>query len=772
MFFSALMFLVGICSFFYSPAAPGDAYLWSLAGVPLLLSGRPVLRATGALAAGVLWAGWQAGQVTSIRLPAELEGQDIRVQGVVQDLPVRTGPQQLRFVFRIERIDHQGEWRTRPLPVRLSWYRHAPLLQAGERWQLTVRLKRPRGFSNPGGFDYERWLFAQRIRATGYVRTAAANRRLPDPGSHPAQRLRQHLAVQLEQVDTTAATRALLRGLAIGDRSGMSPAQWQVLRDTGTSHLLAISGLHIGMVAGLAFLVTRRAWGLSGLAERWPAPRAAALSAMLAALAYALLAGFQVPAQRALVMVCIWSLALLWNGRADPWRVWSLALLAVLLLDPLAVLGAGFWLSFAAVGLIFLLTLGRHGKLTRLQRLTGVQLGLVFGLTPLLWLWFQQLSLTAPLANLVAIPWVGLLVVPLLLSGLLLLPLVPVLADWLLEMAAFSLAALWWLLDQLAALPAGLWQAPPLAASWLLLLGVATLCLLLPAAMRLWPVAVLLLLPVFTLHSQRPQTGDLWLTLLDVGQGLSVVLETRGHLLVYDTGPAFRSGFNTGTAVVAPYLVQQGYRQIDRLVVSHADNDHSGGAASLFNQFDILSVQGGEPGKIPWARSTHCRAGQHWQWDAVSFEYLAPFATGSGNNASCVLRIETAAGRVVLLPGDIERSVEQQLLELRQARLAADILVAPHHGSRTSSGAGFIAAVRPELVLFAVGYRNRFGFPKPDVQARYRAAGATLLDTARNGAIHIRLEAGRQLTPAAYRLQNAPLWRALPPDRDKSAQRH
>ena len=769
MFFSALMFLVGICIFFYSPVSQGHGYLWSLVAVPLLLFGQPALRITGILAAGVLWAGWQAGQVTRVQLPAELEGQDITVQGVVQGLPEHTGPQQLRFVFRIERID-QGEWRTQPLPVRLTWYRHAPTLHPGERWQLKLRLKRPRGFSNPGGFDYERWLFAQRIRATGYVRADSANRRLADTDTDPVQHLRQRLATQLEQVDTAPQTRALLRGLGIGDRSAMSPAQWQVLRSTGTSHLLAISGLHIGMVAGLAFLVTRRVWGLSGLAERWPAPRIAALVSMLAALVYAMLAGFQVPAQRALVMVCIWGLALLWNGRADPWRVWSLALLAVLLLDPLSVLSAGFWLSFAAVALIFLLTLGRHGKPSRLQRLSGVQFGLVFGLTPLLWLWFQQLSLTAPLANLVAIPWVGFLVVPLLLSGLLLSPLVPGLADGLLGMAAHSLSALWWLLEQLAALPMGLWQAPPVDAAWLLLFGVATLCLLLPAALRLLPVAVLLSLPVFALQTQRPPAGDLWLTLLDVGQGLSVVLETREHLLVYDTGPAFRSGFNTGDAVIAPYLVQRGYRQIDRLVVSHSDNDHSGGAASLFGQFDVFSVQAGEPEKIAWARSTRCRAGQHWEWDRVRFEYLAPFARSSGNNASCVLRIKTAAGRVVLLAGDIERGVEQQLLDRQRPQLAADILVVPHHGSRTSSGAEFIAAVRPELALFAVGYRNRFGFPKPDVLARYQAAGATPLDTARSGAIHIRLEAGRRLNPAGYRQQSNSVWSAALPVAAQSAQ--
>jgi len=754
MLYTALAFLAGICIYQYVPGMASRDCWWLLAGVPLVMFSFPLLRAAGMLCAGLLWICWQAGQVAGTQLPAHLEGEDILVQGTVQGLPETLGGRRLRFGFLIEKISAQDHWQALPLLARITWYRSKLGVTPGERWQFKVRLKRPRGFSNPGGFDYRRWLLAQGIQATGYIRRGAENRRLAQTGGQPVQGLRHQLSAHIQQLDAPVDMRALLRARGVGDRSAMSTAQWQVLQKTGTSHLLAISGLHVGMVAGLVFFITRIGWSLLGNPQRWPAPRVAAAASIVAALAYALLAGFQVPAQRALVMVSLWMLAVMWTGRADPWRVWSLALLVVLLLDPFAVADPGFWLSFTAVALIVLLSLGRHGQRGRWRQLLGVQFGLLLGLAPLQWLWFQQLSISAPFANLIAIPWISLLVVPVTLAGILSLPFASVFGDWLLVLSAHSLSILWWLLEQFAALPLNLWQSPAASAGWMLLFALAIVTLLLPGAFRLAPVGVMLLLPVFWLQPERPARGDLWFTLLDVGQGLAAVLETRNRLLVYDSGPAFRSGFNTGDAVVIPYLVSQGYRHIDRLIISHADNDHSGGAPSLFERMDVFSIHSGEPGEIGWARSQQCLAGQRWVWDQVQFEYLAPFAAGEGNNSSCVLRIETAAGQVLLLPGDIERSVEQQLVEQHAQRLAADVLVAPHHGSRTSSTLGFVKAVHPDYVLFPVGYRNRFGFPKPDVLERYRATGARSLDTATSGAVQIRLEAGRGIETAGYRPQD------------------
>jgi competence protein ComEC len=759
MLYSALAFLAGICAFQYCSELPGAGGWWLAVCAALAFFRSPWLRVAGIAAAGFLWVWWHASQIAGIQLPAELEGGDVRVEGLVQGLPERLDDGRLRFRFLIERFSEDGRWQTLGLATRMSWYRQPADVHAGERWQLLVRLKQPHGFSNPGGFDYERWLFAQGVRATGYIRGGELNRRTALAKQYSVQRLRQRLSAHLQELPIAQPMRGLLRGLGVGDRSGMSADQWRVLQRTGTSHLLAISGLHVGLVASLVFFLARKGWSVLGRPLRWPAPRIAALCAMFAALAYAMLAGFQVPAQRALIMVCVWMLAILWQGRPEPWRVWSLALWMILLFDPLSVLSAGFWLSFAAVALILLLTAGRSGRHSRWQRLLTVQLGLVFGLTPLLWAWFQQISLSAPIANLVAIPWVGFLVVPVLLAGIVCLPVSLQLGDWLLGLSADLLSILWWLLEQLAVLPVNLWQSPAVSDLWMLLFAVGVVGALLPRALSLAPVSMLLMLAVFRLDPERPDSGELWFSLLDVGQGLAVVVETRHHVLVYDTGPAFSSGFNTGESVIAPFLLQRGYRHVDRMVISHSDNDHLGGAQAVFERLDVFAIESGEPGAIGWARATWCQSGHQWVWDGVRFEYLAPFDREQGNNGSCVLRVEAADERVLLLTGDIEDRIEQQLVRQRYRQLAADILVAPHHGSRTSSSEAFVEAVRPDYVLFPVGYRNRFGFPKAEVVERYRAIGARMLDSAESGAVQVRVEAGKPLQVLAHRQRSKRYWK-------------
>ena len=758
MLFSALAFLAGVCALQLCPELPALSRWWLGVCVALAFTRAVWLRGAAVAAAGFLWACWHASQIASLSLPEELEGRDVQVQGVVQGLPERLADDRLRLRFLIEKVSTVDQWRTLELPVRLSWYRHTAAVHAGERWQFRVRLKQPRGFSNPGGFDYERWLFARGIRATGYVRNSDLNRRTAPATHYSLARLRQGLASHLQHLQVDPSMRALLRGLGLGDRSGMSADQWRVLQQTGTSHLLAISGLHVGLVAGLAFFLGRKMWSVLVAVQRWPAQRFASLFSMSAALFYALLSGFQVPAQRALVMVSIFLLANLWGGKPEPWRVWAAALWVILLLDPLSVLTAGFWLSFAAVALILLLTAGYSGQCSRWRRLLRIQFGLVFGLTPLLWLWFQQISLTAPLANLVAIPWVGLLVVPLLLAGVVCLPFSSMLADWLLGLSAQLLAVLWWLLERLADLPVGLWQTPAASGLWMLLFALGVTAALLPRALSLMPLSLLLAATIFKLQAERPEHGEVWFSLLDVGQGLAAVLETQHHVLVYDSGPAFAGGFNTGEAVIVPFLIQRGYRHVDRLIISHADNDHIGGARAVFERLNVLSVQSGEAGAIDWARASPCRSGYHWLWDGVRFDYLAPFEREQGNNSSCVLRVQAANGQFLLLPGDIERKIEQRLVRQRLQQLSADVLVAPHHGSRTSSSTAFVQAVKPDYVLFPVGYRNRFGFPRPEVVARYRAIGAELFDTARSGALQLRIGGGEPLRIVAHRWFSKRYW--------------
>jgi competence protein ComEC len=646
------------------------------------------------------------------------------------------------------------------LPVRLNWYRRVPPLRAGERWQLTVRLKAPHGLANPGGFDYERWLFARGFRATGYVRTDDGNRRCGAAPAFSVPGVRQQASLYLRQLDQPASQRALLRALAIGDRAGMSAQQWAMLRQTGTSHLLAISGLHVGLVAGLVFFAVERLWRRIGAARWFASPRAAALTAMLVSLLYALLSGFQVPAQRALIMVWAGMLSILLTGRLRAWPVLGLALWLVLLCEPLSVLGAGFWLSFGAVALIFYLTGGRHGRSGRLARTLVVQLGLVTGLTPLLWVWFQQASWVAAPANLVAIPWVGFLVVPVVLAGLLLIPISHAAADLMFTLAGVSVDGVATFLRLLDIGSLAQWPAPPLGPAGLTLSALGVLVLLLPAGTGLRILAALMLVPVVAVAPSRPAQGDVWMTLLDVGQGLAVVVESRRHVLVYDTGPAFPGGLDSGASVVVPFLRRRGYRSVDRLVISHGDNDHRGGGPSLSRAMPVFSLHSGEPQAVNWAYTRACRAEPAWQWDGVRFEYLTTGTAWQGNNASCVLKITAADGRSLLLPGDIEQAAENELLSSASARLRATVLVAPHHGSATSSSAGFLAAVDPSRVLFPTGYRNRFGFPAGAVTARYAAAGIRSLNTATAGAVEVRIEAGRQLHVEGWRASHRRLWHA------------
>ncbi len=758
MLFSALAFLAGTSLLLFSSYLPDPVWQMLLVLVSIFMLRFRVLRYLAWAVLGYCWAAWQAGDKLAVVLPADLQGQDIQIRGSVESLPEQLGRGETRFYFEINAYRLTQDWQPLQLPVRLHWYRGALPMRPGEQWQLRVRLKQPHGFANPGGFDYERWLFSQGIRATGYVKKSAANQRTASASGHRIDRLRLRLAKYLDSLERPGESIALLRALTLGDRSGMSKSQWQVLQVTGTSHLLAISGLHVGLVAALVFAFSRRVWAWSGAAYWWPSPRFAALAAMLAALAYALLAGFQVPAQRALIMIWVWMLAIIFNGRANPWQTLGTALWLILLLDPLAGLSAGFWLSFGAVTLIFYLGSNRHGQSGRIKQTFMLQAGLVAGLTPLLWLWFQQASWLALPANLIAIPWVGTLVVPLLLLGVALLPGLPELSNFLFLVASWLLDILWVGLEILADMPGMLWPSPTGSGLWLLVCTGGLLVLLLPRAFRAAPLAVILAMPALLHAPDRPGEGDLWVSLLDVGQGLSVVLETQQHLLVYDTGPAFRSGYDTGSGVVAPFLRTRGFRHIDRLIVSHGDNDHRGGVVSLLQQLPAASIHSGDPAALKIKDATQCMAGQHWQWDQVHFKYLAPLQVTTGNNGSCVLQVTAVDGRSILLTGDIEKQVERALLGRADINLAADVLIAPHHGSLSSSTSAFVERVHPAIVLFAVGYRNRFGFPKQDVTERYQRIGTYLMNTADQGAISIRFETGKSLKADSWRIDGRRFW--------------
>lgn len=715
-----------------------------------------------------LWAWWQADQRLDLDIPRALEGRDLLLRGTVVSLPEVDG-HATRFVFQARERERQGAWDAFTPRLRLSWY-DAPPLRADAGWQIQVRLKRRHGFRNPGGFDYAGWLFQNGVAATGYVRASAAVQAWPALDTQRADlRLRAAVERRLQPLLAQVREAGLLRALTLGAADGISAPAWEVYRATGTSHLVSISGLHIGLVAGLGFGCGRWLWSRSQrLTQRFAAPRAAAVVALCAASVYAALAGFSIPTQRAWIMAVAILTGTLLARPGGAVHSLALALVAVLIFDPFAVLSPGFWLSFVAVAIIFLQQTQQptaQGWHAALRLLVRMQLALTLGLLPFTLLFFGQSGWVAPLANLFAVPWTSLLLVPLLFAALLCLYPLPWLAYWLFDLAGWTASVMLEVLAWLAALPGAVvgMPEPPLPVT--LAAMAAALLWLLPRGLPHRSLAGLLVLPLLSWTPPRPAPGTAWFTLLDVGQGLAAVVQTARHTLVYDTGPRFSAEFDTGSAVVAPFLTAQGVQRVDLLLLSHGDNDHSGGAAALDRRLPVYRVLSSVPQQFTWRRANHCRAGQQWTWDGVTFRVLHPqTAVGAtDNDASCVLQIRSAEGMRLLLPGDIEAAAERQLLAQYGSGLRSEILVAPHHGSRTSSTPEFIATVLPGYVLFPAGYRNRYGFPSPRILERYQAVGSTTLVTAATGAI--RLHLGAPGEPQLERQRVRRYWdTAVPPD--------
>ncbi len=736
--------------------------VWLAALSPLLLFAARlpgVWRILFVFLAGFLWSLLQAHLLLAAGLPASLEGRDVWLEGRIASLPA-SDERRVRFELDVDGARLAASGKAVPMVprVRLSWYgRHANPVP-GERWRLKVRLKRPHGFRNPGSFDYEGWLFRHGIRATGYVRATPANRRLSAAEGYWIPRLRDRIRERLRTVMPAGPGSALLLALIIGDRSAMTDGQWAVLRATGTNHLMAISGLHVGLLAALGFMLGRFFWRFSGRGLLWlPAPRAGALLGLGLAVGYAALAGFSVPTRRALIMTGMVMLALWRYRRLRGGQTLGIALLAVLVLDPLAVLDAGFWLSFGAVAFIFYGLSGRPAGGGRLRQALRVQWWISLGLLPLLLFLFRQASLISPLANLLAVPVVGMFVVPLALGGTLLALIWPAGGAVLLALGGSMMEWLTGWLGAIAAWPGVQWsgaQTGPVVAA-LALLGM--LILLMPRGLPGRLAGLVLVLPLLFPPVDRPPPGQADFTLLDVGQGLAAVVRTRRHVLLFDAGPRFGEHFEAGGAVVVPFLQAVGRERIDRLVISHADSDHRGGAAAVLTRLPVADFLASRPLELAGRHSRPCRAGERWQWDGVAFAFLNPAPGDPGrNDASCVLRVR-AGEQILLLTGDIERAAERRLVRRFGKGLRADVLVVPHHGSKSSSTAAFLDAVRPAWALFPLGYRNRFHFPAREVLDRYRQRRIRTLFTARDGAIVLRLGAAT-LQPVGWRHAQRHYW--------------
>lgn len=758
----AVALLAGVTACLLLPELPPRLMLLgaALAGAGLALRSRWG-RLLGVLLLGVAFAGISASAVLQSQLPLALQNKSQRVHGVISSLPVHE-PRRTRFDFVVDDAPSElAELRGQTL--RLSWYENAPQprarLKAGSRWSLQVRLRAPRGLRNPGGSDAEKFAFAARIAAVGAVLKPQQSVLLEEPRGLNAWRegMSEHIAERVPR-----ASSRYVRALALGDTRFLDQHDWTRLRAAGLTHLIAISGSHVGLVAGFCALFLASAWWLwPSLCLVLPRPFAAGAGALLGGFGYAALTGMEVPTLRTAVMIAALVLARAARRYQRMEDLLAVACIVLLLMDPLAILGAGFWLSFAGVAWLLWCQPDVAGK--SLKHMAGglmaTQAVATLGLLPLTVLLFGQASAVGPVANLLAVPWWSLVVVPLSLLGVLGEALLPGLGTPCLQLAAWCFDLTWpllsWLADSSLALlwlPEAPWYALPLA-----VLGAFWLLLPLGAPGR--ALALLLWLPLLYPARGLPKQGEVELVVLDVGQGLSVLVRTARHSLLYDMGPAVPDGYDAGERSVVPALHALGVTRLDAGVVSHGDMDHAGGRASVAVAFPMPRVFAPEGSPSPGTDT--CEAGKRWEWDGVMFEFLHPNAGFPylGNEASCVLRVETRHGSA-LLPGDAGHYVERKLLNEAPAALRSDVVVVGHHGSLGSSSAEFVTAVGARLALVSSGADNRFKHPRPQVVQRWCASGAEVVDTQRSGALRVWIgENGLQLRE--QRVFQTRLWDAI-----------
>ena len=732
--------------------------LASVASVFLLLrkSGAAIwLTLSAALVLGASFTLLRADLRMSQVLPSEWEGRDIELVGIVDELP-QADAQGVRFSFAVEQTLTPKA--TVPPRIALGWYKATikelqgeplPTIRAGERWQLTVRLKRPHGYANPNGFDVEAWMLENELRATGSVRGDEPNRRLAANAGRPIDylnRLRDRLRERMQQTLKDKRYAGVLVALAIGDQRAIPESDWALFNATAVSHLLSISGAHVTLFATWIALAVFAVWRRSPrLVSRMPAQLAAAIVAAIVAVAYAALSGFAVPAQRTCYMLVTAALALMLRRSLSPWLILAWSLVVVLVIDPWAVLAVGFWFSFMAVAMLMYVTVGHVGERPWWRTLLITQAAVTVGLAPLSIALFQQVSLVGPIANAVAIPLITMLVVPLTLVWLI----VPI--DLLLTIAHQLIAWLTVGLQWLMTLPTPLWSqhAPPWWAVGLALLG--SLVLLAP---RGWPhrwLGLAWCVPLFAITPTRPADGEFNLTVLDIGQGTAAVVQTARHTMVYDTGPRWTDASDAGSRLIIPYLRAAGSSHIHGLVVSHLDIDHSGGAKSLLKSVPVdwmLTSVFAEAEIVKAAnerrvKALGCAAGQSWIWDGVRFDVLHPDENNykeaklKTNDRSCVVKISTPRFSA-LLTADVEAISEADIVEryaTTPLTLKSDVLLMPHHGSLTSSTPEFIEAVAPNIALINAGYRNRFGHPREGVLTRYAERNIPVMRTDWHGAI-------------------------------------
>ncbi len=712
-----------------------------------------VLTAAGVF--GFALAGGHARHAFDVRLPISLERQDVRIRGDVVDLPERD-VRRTQFLLRVDDDASQAD-ALRGRLLRIAWYDSgapARTVAAGSRWEFDARLRAPRGLRNPGWFDSERHALANRLTAIGYVRNAATAREIAAPAGLQAWRAR--MADRIDAALQSPVSR-FIRALALGDTRGLDDRDWATLRATGLTHLIAISGFHVGLVAGFVALGMSLAWrAIPALARLMPRPVAMAFAAVAGAVLYTAVAGFALPTVRTTLMIAVVAAVRCARRAHSAFDALSLAVIAMVFVDPLSLLGAGFWLSVGGVAwLLWCLPNGDGGVL---RSFASAQAVATVGLLPLTVALFGQASFAGPFANLVAIPWWSLVVVPLALLGAGLEALHAGLGALPWRAAGFAFDATWPAFEALgesrfafAWLPEARWFALPMAA-------LAAFWCLLPRGVPGKPLAMLLWLPLLWPSRALPPHGAFRIDVLDVGQGLSALVRTKSHALLFDMGPASHDGYDAGERAVVPALRALGVRALDVAVVSHADNDHAGGWDAVRRALPVRDSHAPEGSPTPVA--SRCIAGREWARDGVRFRYLHPTEHFPylGNDAGCVLRIDGAHGSA-LLTGDIGEVVERTLRRRDAAALRVDVVLIPHHGSEGSSDPAFIRATGARVALVATGANNRFGHPRDAVVERWCRAGAHVLDTAAGGALRVDVGLNGVKT-AARRETHARLWDA------------
>ena len=754
---TALSFLLGVIVFQTSSELP-SGYCLLLLPVSIFLA-KINTRAFPLIfiSSGYLWAYFFAIWLIHPSLSGELEGKDVKVSGVIEEIKFQS-PHYSRFLFEIDSSTIKLHNKQIPKRVMLSWYQPPDSLTFNEHCQFVVRLKRYWHYANPGSFDKEKSMFLSGIGARGYVRSGQCEK-LNTTRLRKFD-LRAQWVNQFEQATSNLEHSHLMAALAFGERKDIQQHEWKVLRDTGTSHLLAISGLHLSAVSMVMFLICHRLVRFSAtLCERYTAHRIAAVLALIAAIFYAYLAGFSLPTQRALIMVSIGLMAILLRKPVVSYSLLATALFVVLVINPMSVLSAGFWMSFSAVLFIFfILKMTQHKK--QWLSILYVQCYLGAALFPVSLLFFSEASLISPLVNLIAIPLVSFIILPALLFSLVLF----------LAGMSISLPLLEWVDVMLMLLWSGLEMSSQLIFASIIfyptLLGVFAYevglwLIIQPNGLPAKYLAWLLLPALFLIKEPKLAEDQMRLTVLDVGQGLSVVIETAHHSLVYDAGPRSLSGFSTGSAVVIPYLQTRSIHHVDLAIVSHDDNDHSGGMHAVLEALEVdRLLVSHRPERFSFNQIELCRAGHQWQWDGIDFIVLHPPNKwqSSDNDRSCVIQIRHPAG-TVLLTGDIEKSAEKWLVDQYGDNLGSDLLLVPHHGSRSSSSYRFVGRVHPQTAVFSAGYMNRYRFPHATIMRRYQESGAQIVDITHEGAVTFLFdtELGLQKQPG-YREQHKRYW--------------